>query len=67
MEQPKQDIKTSVNLFRILFSALSEDESLLKHLQADNSYLKVNENAPSGIYKVIDEDNNAVFKKHNNE
>jgi hypothetical protein len=64
-ENPNQydkDLKTSVNLFRTLFAYLSEDKSLLRNLQDDRSYLAVDKNAPLGIYVVIDENDNAVFK-----
>ncbi|OZV69024.1 hypothetical protein CA834_06060 [Winogradskyella aurantia] len=64
-ENPNQydkDLKTSVNLFRTLFTYLSEDKSLLRNLQDDRSYLAVDKNAPLGIYVVIDENDNAVFK-----
>jgi len=56
------DIQTSVNLFRTVFSALSEDTSLLKNIESDASFLSVNEGAPLGIYKVIDKNNKAIFK-----
>jgi hypothetical protein len=56
------NIKSSVNLFRTVFSVLSEDKSLIKSTQSDASYLTVNEGAALGIYEVIDENNNAVFK-----
>ena len=65
-ENPNQydkDLKTSVNLFRTVFSFLSENKSLLENLQEDRSYLTVNEDAPLGIYEVIDENDNAVFKE----
>jgi hypothetical protein len=57
------DLKSSVNLFRTVFSVLSGDKSLLDNLQSDESYLTVNEGAPLGIYEVIDENNNMVFKQ----
>jgi len=58
-----ENLKSGVNLFRTVFSVLSEDKSLLKSFQKDASYLTVNEGAALGIYKVIDENNNAVFKE----
>jgi len=57
------DIKSSVNLFRILFSALSEDPSLLENLQDDGSYLPILKGARKGIYQVLDNAGNIVFKK----
>ena len=58
-----ENLKSGVNLFRTVFSVLSEDKSLLKSFQKDASYLTVNEGAELGIYKVIDENNSAVFKE----
>ncbi|NND63578.1 MAG: sulfatase-like hydrolase/transferase [Flavobacteriaceae bacterium] len=53
---PEDDkFKTSVNVFRLLFSYLSEDKSLLDHLQEDSSYMKITSGAEEGVYKVIDE------------
>ncbi|WP_420574565.1 sulfatase-like hydrolase/transferase [Kordia sp.] len=58
-----KQLKTPVNLFRVLFTYLSEDETLLKHLEEDTSYSVVKKDAPTGIYKYIDKDGNVVFKK----
>lgn len=58
-----KNIKSSVNLFRTVFSVLGEDKSLLKNTQTDASYLTVNKGAALGVYEVIDENNNAVFKE----
>lgn len=33
-----KNLKTNVNIFRVLFSYLSEDKALLQHLQEDSSY-----------------------------
>lgn len=58
-----QNLKSGVNLFRTVFSVLSEDKSLLTSAQNDVSYLTVNEGAELGIYQVIDENNIEVFKE----
>ncbi|PKA83616.1 sulfatase-like protein [Ulvibacter sp. MAR_2010_11] len=65
-EAPVFDTKfnSSVNVFRILFSYMSENEKYLKHLQDEGSYTLIEEGAPKGIYKVIDEDGTVTFKKH---
>ena len=62
---PKFDteLKTSVNLFRILFSHLAEDESYLDNLQENKSYIIIRKGAPTGIYEYIDESGLAVFNK----
>lgn len=57
------DIKTTVNLFRILFSSLSEDQTLLEHLQSDKSYIQINRGAPFGVYEYIDENGKTTFNK----
>ena len=55
--------KTAVNVFRILFSYLSEDEIYLTNLQEDGSYVVINKEAPKGIYKYIDDNGKITFKK----
>ncbi|WP_420574568.1 sulfatase-like hydrolase/transferase [Kordia sp.] len=63
---PDYDSKfaSTVNLFRILFTYLSEDESYLKHLEDDKSFSLIIEDAPYGLYEYIDAEGNIVFKKH---
>ncbi len=48
-------LKTSVNLFRIVFSFLSEDKTLLQHLQPDASYNCYDSTDFTKVYKAIDE------------
>ena len=57
------EIKSAVNIFRALFSYLSEDKSLLEETEENNSYLVIKEGAPSGVYKVIDTSGAVTFKK----
>ena len=47
------DLKTSVNLFRILFAYLSADRKYLDHLQPDVSYNSYDERDVRKIYKAI--------------
>lgn len=56
-------LQSSVNLFRILVSYLSEDDSYLAHLQPDESYLIINSGAPQGVYEVIGTNGKVVFNK----
>ncbi len=56
-------LKTSVNLFRVLFSYLSEDVTLLEHLEKDVSYIPIHKGAPKGIYSYINENNEVVFER----
>ncbi len=58
------NLKTNVNLFRILFSYLSEDTSYLEHLQDDKSYMIINKGSPYGVYELINENGEFVFNKH---
>ncbi len=59
----EQDIRTPVNLFRIIFSVLSDDESFLKNQQDDKSYIQINKGAPFGVYEYINEEGEIVFNR----
>ena len=65
----KQDVdiefNSSVNLFRGLFSYLSENKEYLDHFQEDKSYNAIEKGAPRGIYELIDEKGNVTFDKLN--
>lgn len=56
------ELKTPVNMFRLLFSHLSEDNSLLEHLQKDVSFGAIYKGAPAGVYVLIDENGKTVFE-----
>jgi hypothetical protein len=58
-----EKFKTPVNLFRILFAYLTENESYLNNLEDDASFMKIEKGAPKGVYKYIDSDGNVVFKR----
>lgn len=49
------ELKTSVNLFRTLFSFLSKDKSLLDHLQPDASYNCYDPTDLSKVYKAFED------------
>jgi len=55
--------KTAVNVFRILFAYLGEEERYLSNLQENGSYVVINKDAPKGIYQYIDEEGNITFKR----
>ncbi|WP_299336997.1 hypothetical protein [uncultured Psychroserpens sp.] len=59
-------IESGVNLFRVLFSYLGENDSYLDHLQDDKSFLIIDEGAPYGVYETIDNEGNVVFNKVTN-
>ncbi len=65
-EAPEYDskLKTNVNLFRVLFSYLSENTSYLEQLQDDKSYMIINKGLPYGVYELINENGEFVFNKH---
>ena len=54
-------LKTSVNLFRTVFSFLAEDKKYLKYLQEDCSYINMAE--PKGLYRTIDANGKVVLQK----
>ena len=56
-------LKTPVNVFRILFAYLTENESYLNNLEEDASFMIVQIDAPKGVYKYIDGSGNVIFKK----
>lgn len=55
--------KSAVNVFRILFSYLGENESYLSHLQDDGSYVVIKKEYPTGIYQYIDSEGEISLKK----
>jgi len=63
--KPKQNdkLKSTVNVFRFLFSNLSNEERYLQNLEKDESYMVIFEGAPKGIYKYIDENKEVTFEK----
>ncbi len=56
--------KSSVNTFRLLFSYLSKDETYLKNLQPDESYMVIKKGTTPGIYKYIDNNGEVTFENH---
>ena len=59
-----ENMDTAVNVFRVLISYLSENDIYLKHLQDNSSYMIINDGAPKGVYKYIDDQGNITFLKH---
>lgn len=59
------EFNSSVNLFRGLFSYLSENKEYLGYFQEDKSYNTIEKGAPRGIYELIDEKGNVTFDKLN--
>lgn len=58
-----EELKSNVNLFRVLFSVLSENKDYLNHLEEDSSY-NLNYENPfyNSVYKAIDDDGNMLLK-----
>jgi hypothetical protein len=59
----QNELKTNVNLFRVLFSHLSNEPAYLDHLQENASFVTIEKGAPKGVYKCIDTNGNVVFEK----
>lgn len=57
------NIKSSVNIFRFLFSQLSEQMDLLNYLEPDESYIILNNNKNKGVYLYIDDSGGMSFRK----
>ena len=54
---------SSVNVFRILFSYLSDNETYLQNLQPNESYVILKDKEFSGVYQYIDENGNITLEK----
>lgn len=58
-----EQLKTTINTFRILFAYLSDQASFTEQLQEDSSFSIVLKGATKGIYRYIDERGEVVFEK----
>ncbi|MFP4845454.1 hypothetical protein [Winogradskyella sp. PE311] len=56
------EIKTNVNLFRVLFSHLSKNAFLLENREEDKSYISINNGSDKGVFEYFDGNNSSVFK-----
>ncbi|WP_299111782.1 hypothetical protein [uncultured Winogradskyella sp.] len=65
---PKFDdqLKSNVNLFRVLFAHLSQNETYLQYLEDDKSYITIKKKAPKGVYEYIDNSGQPAFNKLSN-
>jgi len=57
------NFKSAINVFRILFSYLGEEEKYLKNLQPDESFVILKDVKPEGVYKYLDQSGKVTFKK----
>ena len=57
------NLKTPVNLFRVMFSFLSDNQKFLNNLQEDKSYIQIETGAPFGVYEYINENGEVTFKE----
>lgn len=57
------ELKSSVNVFRVLFAYLAENPDYLKQLQDDKSFIPIAKGAPFGIYEYINENYEFVFNR----
>ena len=60
------NLKTNVNVFRVLFSYLSDNKTYLKALETDKSFRPIREGAPFGVYELINENGEVVFENFSN-
>lgn len=59
------ELKSNVNLFRVLFSVLSEDKQYLEQLEDDSSYnIHIENHFYNSVYQVIDDDGKITYNKH---
>lgn len=58
-----EELVSSVNFFRVLFSYLSGTRTLLQHKEPDISYIPLNKNTPSGVYMYIAADGSIQCEK----
>jgi len=56
-------LKTNVNVFRVVFSYLSNNKKYLNSLQEDESYMIIKNGAPRGVYQYINGNGEITFKK----
>lgn len=62
-----QELITTVNVFRVLFSALSENPKYLEHLEENSSYNLGNKGMiRTPVYRLIDEYGNGVYEEIKN-
>jgi hypothetical protein len=64
-EEYDANLKTSVNLFRVVFSYLSENKILLKKFQPNISYNCYDPSDFSKVYMAIDEKGSSEFLNKN--
>lgn len=57
------DLKSAVNIFRVLFSYLSGDKKYLEHTEDNSSYIVIKKGAPKGVYQCIDDAGEVTFIK----
>lgn len=57
------ELKSNVNLFRIIFSYLSGNQKYLNSMEKDESFIIIKKGAPKGIYKYIDNQGKITFEK----
>ncbi|MDN3725185.1 hypothetical protein QRD02_12415 [Aequorivita sp. SDUM287046] len=58
-----QYLKSSINVFRILFSYVSGNQKYLQHLQGDESYFVLKSGEDPGVYQYVDGNGNVNIKK----
>ena len=59
-----QKAKTTINIYRMLFSYLSNNYEIMDTVEDNSSYLVIKEGATPGVYKVLDDSGDVTFEKH---
>lgn len=55
-------LDSSVNVFRVLFSFLSENKNYLSHLEKDESFVVLRDSEFEGVFKYISDDGSVSFE-----
>ena len=63
MPEESIDFTTSVNVFRLLFAHLSQNQSFKDFLEPDNSFVILKDNGFKGVYQYIDAQGQIDCKK----
>lgn len=58
------ELKSSVNLFRTIFSYMAQDKKYIQKQEDNSSYIMLNE--PKGLYRYVDQKGNIVFENVQN-
>lgn len=55
--------QSAVNIFKMLFSYLSDDQKIMETIEDNSSFLVIKDDAAPGVYKVLDNKGSVTFEK----